>query len=160
MSGKPSSPNGGEVAMDAECDTDVQTDGSSDDSPGSITQPISNQPISDRPRYAIQRPDIQLFALIFAIVIGGSALVRHLVEPDHPPLPPELHGSTGFSLDVNAATVEELSLLPNVGPKLAQRIVEERTVHGPFQEISDIKRTPGIGEERFRQMEKMLRVTR
>ncbi len=121
-----------------------------------------NLPLSRfyRPRCAIQRPDIQLFALIFAVAIGGTAIFGHLVQPDHPPLPPELHGNTGFSLDVNAATVEELALLPNVGPTLAQRIVEERTAHGPFQEISDIKRTRGIGDERFRQMEKMLRVTR
>lgn len=125
-----------------------------------VTRDTESQSPPDRPQCAIQRPDVQLFCLVFAMTIAGATLVRQWLEPEHPPLPPELRGSTGFSLDVNQASVAELSLLPNVGPTLAQRIVEERTTHGPFEDVSDIKRTRGIGDERFRQMEKMLRVTR
>jgi competence ComEA-like helix-hairpin-helix protein len=49
-------------------------------------------------------------------------------------------------LDVNHATAAELSLLPGVGPRLAQRIVEHRAAHGLFRSIDDLTRVPGIGQ--------------
>jgi competence ComEA-like helix-hairpin-helix protein len=49
------------------------------------------------------------------------------------------------SLDLNRATAEELQKLPGVGPKLAQRIVDERS-HRPFTSVDDLRpRVSGIG---------------
>ncbi len=173
--GKRISPDGGEMTLKVTSETDVHSatscSNASDITEDSVIegseyvrpQPVAcsaTQTSSTHPQSAIQRPDIQWFCLLFVIAIAGSTLVKQWLEPEHPPLPPELHGNTGFSLDLNEASVAELSLLPNVGPTLAQRIVEERTAHGPFQDVSDIKRTRGIGDDRFKQMEKMLRVTR
>jgi competence protein ComEA len=49
------------------------------------------------------------------------------------------------SLDLNRATQAELRLLPGVGDSLAQRIVEYRDQHGPFQRFDDLKQVNGIG---------------
>jgi competence protein ComEA len=50
-----------------------------------------------------------------------------------------------FQLDINTADWPELALLPKVGPTLAQRIVESRRDHGPFDSIEDLRRVRGIG---------------
>jgi competence protein ComEA len=46
---------------------------------------------------------------------------------------------------VNRATVEELQLLPRIGPTLAARIIEERERGGPFRTLHDLTRVRGIG---------------
>ncbi|MHC4447235.1 MAG: ComEA family DNA-binding protein [Planctomycetota bacterium] len=53
--------------------------------------------------------------------------------------------SVGMRIDVNEATVAELTLLPGVGPTLARRIVEDRAARGPFGSVDDLARVPGIG---------------
>ena len=50
-------------------------------------------------------------------------------------------------IDVNTASASELELLPGVGPKMAERIVEERRVHGRFKRPRDLRRVKGIGEK-------------
>jgi competence protein ComEA len=47
-------------------------------------------------------------------------------------------------IDINRATVEELQRLPGIGPKLSQRIVDERG-KGLFKAPEDLKRVSGIG---------------
>jgi competence protein ComEA len=47
-------------------------------------------------------------------------------------------------IDVNRAPVEELQRLPGIGPKMAQRIVDERQ-KGRFKTVDDLRRVPGIG---------------
>lgn len=49
-------------------------------------------------------------------------------------------------IDVNAATVHELQLLPGVGPALAHRIIAEREEGGPFAGVDDLRRVRGVGE--------------
>lgn len=49
---------------------------------------------------------------------------------------------------VNRADVAELACLPGVGPGLAGRIVAERAAHGPFREVQDLERVPGLGRSR------------
>ncbi|WP_372726351.1 ComEA family DNA-binding protein [Novipirellula sp.] len=48
-------------------------------------------------------------------------------------------------LDLNAAAEHELSLLPTVGPVLANRIVQDRQQRGRFQSVDDLRRVSGIG---------------
>jgi competence protein ComEA len=48
-------------------------------------------------------------------------------------------------IDINAADWPELALLPEIGPALAQRIVEDRRQRGPFASIDDLDRVRGIG---------------
>ncbi|MFW6107092.1 MAG: ComEA family DNA-binding protein [bacterium] len=50
-----------------------------------------------------------------------------------------------YRVDVNAADVRELELLPGIGPAKASRIVEYRRAHGPFDSLDDLRRVPGVG---------------
>src|SRR5207249_3341132 len=47
-------------------------------------------------------------------------------------------------INVNGATQEELRRLPGIGPKLSERIVDERRQR-PFTSVEELRRVPGIG---------------
>ncbi|MCP4900243.1 MAG: helix-hairpin-helix domain-containing protein [bacterium] len=60
-------------------------------------------------------------------------------------------GSSGV-VNVNTAGLDELQLLPRVGPSLAGRIVEFRKENGPFQSAEELLAVKGIGEKSFDQL--------
>ena len=47
-------------------------------------------------------------------------------------------------IDINQADWQELQQLPGIGPKIAQRILDERA-KSPFQSVEDLRRVSGIG---------------
>lgn len=49
---------------------------------------------------------------------------------------------SGARIDINAASVEELVRLPQIGEVIAERIIDAR----PFQEVEDLLRVDGIGK--------------
>ena len=53
----------------------------------------------------------------------------------------------GDKININTATVEELTDLQKVGIKTAERIVAYRQVNGPFESIADLKNVKGIGDK-------------
>jgi len=55
------------------------------------------------------------------------------------------NGSPRFVTDVNHAPWPELTLLPGIGPSLAQRIVASRENEGKFNRPEDLLRVRGIG---------------
>lgn len=56
-------------------------------------------------------------------------------------------------LDINAASAEELAGLPGIGEVLAQRIVDYRAEHGPFETVEDLTEVSGIGEKKLAELE-------
>src|SRR5436309_14152433 len=52
-------------------------------------------------------------------------------------------------VNINTATVEQLTTLPGVGPKLAARIVEHRQKAGAFKSTQELINVRGIGEKNF-----------
>lgn len=50
-----------------------------------------------------------------------------------------------YQIDVNRASWVEWMLLDGIGEVLAQRIVEDRDINGPFRSIDDLERVKGIG---------------
>ncbi len=59
--------------------------------------------------------------------------------------------NSGDKININTATKTDLDKLPGIGPALAERIVEYRTANGPFRDVVDIKKVPGIGESKYNQ---------
>lgn len=57
------------------------------------------------------------------------------------------------SININTASAGELTRLPGIGPVLADRIVEDRSVSGSYQRPADLIRVKGIGEKTFQKME-------
>lgn len=63
-----------------------------------------------------------------------------------------------YTVDLNSADWPEFEPLPNVGERLARRIVESRETDGPFQSVDDLDRIDGIGQKTIDRLRPYLRV--
>lgn len=97
-------------------------------SPAGVAGELPGRPAADR-----RRP---------AVWIGRSA------APDPAPAGRGA-GGCEHEPDLNRATEAELTCLPGIGKVLAGRIVAERAAHGPFRELDDLARVPGLGRVRI-----------
>lgn len=57
-----------------------------------------------------------------------------------------------FPIDLNTATMEELTALPGIGEVLATRILKYREENGPFETIDALCNVSGIGEKRLEEL--------
>ena len=55
-------------------------------------------------------------------------------------------------ININTADAAQLSLLPRVGAKAAQRIVDYRTQHGRFEKTTDIMQVKGFGDKSYERL--------
>ena len=62
------------------------------------------------------------------------------------------------AIDINTASAGELEKLPNIGDKLAQKIVEHREKFGRFRKAEYLMLVDGISDNRFRQARNFIRV--
>ena len=70
-------------------------------------------------------------------------------EPPTATQPPNNPASTGNRININTATQAQLESLPRIGPAIAQRIIDYRTINGPFTTIEQIMNVNGIGPVTF-----------
>lgn len=61
-------------------------------------------------------------------------------------------------INLNTATVDQLDLLPGIGPAIGQRIVDYRTQNGPFTSIEELKKVRGIGDVIFAGIQNLVTV--
>jgi len=61
-------------------------------------------------------------------------------------------------ININTANVEQLSKLPGIGKKKANRIISFRKKHGKFKRTQEIMKVKGIGEKTFKKFAKRIRV--
>jgi competence ComEA-like helix-hairpin-helix protein len=87
-----------------------------------------------------------------AIVGLGAVLGLMLLLTAAPPPPPPF----AAFIDPSSATAAELTLLPGIGPVLAERIVDHRENHGPFERPEALLAVPGIGPATLRAIEPWL----
>ena len=52
-------------------------------------------------------------------------------------------------ININTAKAEELDILPGVGPKMAQAIIDFRKAHGKFSTLEDLQKVKGVGPKKF-----------
>lgn len=69
------------------------------------------------------------------------------------PLAAQAQQAASEVVNINTATVEQLSQLPRVGPALSQRILEFRKENGNFKKTEDLILVKGIGEKTFKNLE-------
>ena len=61
-------------------------------------------------------------------------------------------------VDINTASAAELERLPELGPGLAQRIVEYRSQHRRFERVEDLMHVRGIGPKKYKALESYILV--
>src|SRR5260221_5620460 len=104
------------------------------------------------PRILLRRADqlgIAVVALFAIVAIGGywwnQAVLRGRVVDIEKAAPLD----PGFRVDINSAEWPELAQLPEIGESLARQIVAWRMAHGPFKDVSDLRRVKRIGPKTF-----------
>jgi competence protein ComEA len=85
------------------------------------------------------------------VVVDSSAIPLQSRRPAADPAKPTItikaskkEDSIKEPIDVNQADWQELQKLPGIGPKIAQRILDERAKL-PFRTVDDLRRVSGIG---------------
>jgi len=59
-------------------------------------------------------------------------------------------------ININTASVEELTQLNGVGPKYAAKIIEYREKYGPFKTPQDLMQVSGIGQKTFEKNQEII----
>ena len=112
--------------------------------------------LSDTPlaQTSVQATLVTLGALVIAwLLITGEWFEAQHNAIEHSGQSPLLR------IDLNHADHRELSLLPGVGPVLAQRIVENRNRQGAFESVEDLARVHGIGVKTIERLEGICEVS-
>ena len=62
-------------------------------------------------------------------------------------------------VNINRASAQELDdRLPGIGPALAQRIIDYRTLHGRFSTAEELKEVSGIGDKKYAELQDLITV--
>ena len=61
-------------------------------------------------------------------------------------------------IDINTATLQQLQLLPGIGEKMAQKIIDYRTQNGDFKTVEDLLNVSGIGQSKLADMKPYIKV--
>jgi competence protein ComEA len=85
------------------------------------------------------RKSLHIFTLALVVAAFATAALA-----DGEPV-----ASVAGVVNINSADASQLSLLPRVGPKAAERIIAYRTEHGPFRKTSDLMQVKGFGAKTF-----------
>ena len=62
---------------------------------------------------------------------------------------PVVWAQSNDKININKASVEELSTLTNIGATYAERIVQYREKNGPFKSPEELMKVKGIGNKTF-----------
>jgi competence protein ComEA len=92
---------------------------------------------------ALRRLALSCVAAALAVAVGVGPAVAAAKAKAMP---------TG-KININSATVTELSSLPGVGPRLAARIVEYRQKAGGFKTTQELLNVRGVGEKNFSKLQ-------
>ncbi|HOW44378.1 MAG TPA: helix-hairpin-helix domain-containing protein [Candidatus Aminicenantes bacterium] len=61
-------------------------------------------------------------------------------------------------VNINSADAAQLAKLPQIGAKMAQRILEYRKNSGGFKRVQDLLKVKGIGEKLFAKLQPLITI--
>ena len=89
----------------------------------------------------------KLLTLLITLLLCSTVWVVLSPLAHKPPEAPRRKPVASGKITINTATVDQLALLPGIGTKTAQAIIEYRAQHGSFKTVSDLTKVRGIGEK-------------
>ena len=91
----------------------------------------------------MRKSHLIVLSVILIATISGAAMAADS-QPVAAPI-------TGI-VNLNTADAAQLAMLPRVGAKAAQRILDYRKEHGGFKKTSDLMQVKGFGEKSFERL--------
>lgn len=104
----------------------------------------------DRMRFGI---GVVLVCLLGVSVAPAAA---QAVQKDGPPAKKV---AVAAPINLNTATASQLTSLPGIGAKTAERIIEYREKSGGFKKIEELMNVRGVGEKSFLKIKDLITVT-
>gem|GEM_PF-2128042 len=95
---------------------------------------VSGDPSDAPPPESAEPPDIP----------SGEPVTPKAPTPTLTPTPTP---TPAGKVNINTAGLDELQRLTGIGPALAQRILDDREKHGPYESVDELRRVSGIGEK-------------
>lgn len=87
---------------------------------------------------------------LIAVIVIALAATFPIIAADEAP------AGAQPVININTASVEQFMLLPRIGEKTAERIVEWREQNGPFKKKTDILQVKGIGDASYEMLQPYL----
>ena len=84
---------------------------------------------------------LAVIALTMGLVQSAYAAVETAAKP--------VTATAAAMVNINTATVDQLTEIKGLGPKKAQAIVDYRKDNGAFKSVDDLKKVSGISEKLF-----------
>lgn len=100
--------------------------------------------------------DLERINLALPVSDGQHVHVPRKGEDTPSVQPPSGQPAIGGKVNINTADPDLLESLPGIGPALAQRIVDHRQTHGPFERIEDVTEVSGIGDAIFESIKDLI----
>ncbi len=108
-----------------------------------------------------RKEQVALLTLSLSLLVGGTIsyldwrdpsyiedfrVIPEAIQPtsDSLEVPPD---EIDITININTANFEQLQRLPNIGPKLAERIIKFREQNGTFKSVEDLDKVEGIGSK-------------
>jgi competence protein ComEA len=106
----------------------------------SVNDNNNNQP--KRKENKTMRKSLPLHVLITTFLVASIGVAAMAAESQ----------SAAGVVNINTADAAQLSLLPRVGARAAQRIVDYRNEHGAFKKATDLMQVKGFGDKSFERL--------
>lgn len=94
--------------------------------------------------------------IVFSIVLTCALLINHfgchtiyLNDSDQLIADKIENPIISGKININSASIDELTMLPGIGDTLAQRIIDYRNIHGAFHRKEDLLNIKGIGNTKL-----------
>jgi len=93
-------------------------------------------------KIAIKTLTAGLVALVLSLMISGMSFAGK--------------SDTSTHININQATLKELTSLPGIGKKRANDIIAYREKNGKFTSIEDVKKVDGIGKDTIEKIKDLI----
>lgn len=112
----------------------------------------SNEPLANRLRLVLwiqHQPYIAWLLLTCLLAMAAFFLVKAKSGDGLADIDDATALTAEFNVDINSAGLGEIIVLPGIGEKLAQAIIDHRESNGRFQGLEELREVPGIGEKKL-----------
>jgi competence protein ComEA len=100
--------------------------------------------LNQKEKKTMRKSHLIVLSVILIATISSAAMAADSTPVAATPI-------TGI-VNLNTADAAQLAMLPRVGAKAAQRILDYRKEHGNFKKTSDLMQVKGFGEKSFERL--------